>query len=166
MTDIHLDAVLIGDPGQPPVPAAQDAALPDALTLSAVAEVFVSGIVLPPAALDQSPPIDERPAVVKKWFDGAVLAAVPEHDGTLETARAAAQAYARHAKAHNTRRAYRAGVRAWCDWCHRHALPCLPADPADVWPSWPPSAAADCRSPPSSRHPLPPLHRRVPGADR
>ncbi|MGI4808522.1 MAG: site-specific integrase [Janthinobacterium lividum] len=23
-------------------------------------------------------------------------------------------------------------MRAWCDWCHRHALPCLPADPADV----------------------------------
>ena len=82
--------------------------------------------------LDQPPPVDGQPAEIRTWFDGAVLAAIPAHDGTLETARVAAQAYARHAKAENTRRAYRAGVRAWCDWCHRHALPCLPADPADV----------------------------------
>ena len=88
--------------------------------------------VLPPAMLDQPAPVDGNPIEIRKWFDGAVLAAVPAHDGTLETARLAAQAYARHAKADNTRRAYRAGVRAWCDWCHRHALPCLPADPADV----------------------------------
>jgi integrase len=54
------------------------------------------------------------------------------HDGTVETARLAAQAYARHAKADNTRRAYRAGVRAWCDWCLNHALPCLPARAQDV----------------------------------
>src|SRR5690349_18134098 len=32
----------------------------------------------------------------------------------------------------NTRRAYRAGVAAWCAWCDRHALPCLPARSADV----------------------------------
>lgn len=88
--------------------------------------------VLPPAMLDQPPPVDGQPAEIRTWFDGAVLAAIPTHDGTLQTARVAAQAYARHAKAENTRRAYRAGVRAWCEWCHRHALPCLPAGPADV----------------------------------
>ncbi len=33
----------------------------------------------------------------------------------LATARSAAGAYAGRAKAGNTRRAYRAGVRAWCD---------------------------------------------------
>ena len=88
--------------------------------------------VLPPAMLHQPPPLAGRPAEIRSWFDGAVLAAVPVHDGTLETARVAAQAYARHAKADNTRRAYRAGVRAWCEWCHHHALPCLPANPADV----------------------------------
>jgi integrase len=69
---------------------------------------------------------------VRTWFDGAALAEIPAHDGTVETARLAAQAYARHAKAGNTRRAYRAGVRAWCDWCDRHALPCLPARAEDV----------------------------------
>ena len=48
------------------------------------------------------------------------------------TARATADAFARLAKAANTRRAYRAGVAAWCAWCARHALPCLPASAADV----------------------------------
>ena len=75
---------------------------------------------------------------------------------------------ARHAKADNTRRAYRAGVRAWCAWCDRHALPCLPgqrrrrrrlprrrARPRPV--ASPPSTAP-------RRHPLSALHRRLPGA--
>ncbi|MGI4797580.1 MAG: site-specific integrase [Janthinobacterium lividum] len=96
------------------------------------AEIPAAITLLPPALLDQPPPVDGQPQEIRTWFDVAVLAAVPVHDGTLETARVAAQAYARHAKAENTRRAYRAGVRAWCDWCHRHALPCLPADPRDV----------------------------------
>ena len=30
------------------------------------------------------------------------------------------------------RLAYRAGVRAWCAWCDRYALPCLPGRTADV----------------------------------
>ena len=54
---------------------------------------------------------------------------VPAHDGSLATVRRAADAFARQAKVANTRRAYRAGVRASCD---RHALPCLPAKPQDV----------------------------------
>ena len=82
----------------------------------------------PPAAA----PLGEAPPQVRAWFDDAAAAIIPGHDGTLGTARLAAQAYARHAKADNTRRAYRAGVRAWCTWCDRHALPCLPARSADV----------------------------------
>jgi len=69
---------------------------------------------------------------IRDWFDSAAEAAVPEHDGTIGTARLAADAYARRAKADNTRRAYRAGVRAWCAWCASHDLPCLPAHAADV----------------------------------
>jgi hypothetical protein len=69
---------------------------------------------------------------VRDWFDIAAEAAIPDYDGSIGTARGAAQAYARRAKAANTRRAYRAGVRAWCDWCDQHALPCLPARAADV----------------------------------
>ena len=77
-------------------------------------------------------PVGAAPLAVRAWFDAAVLAELPEPDGSLPAARAAAHAYARRAKADNTRRAYRAGVRAWCDWCNRHALPCLPATAADV----------------------------------
>jgi hypothetical protein len=53
------------------------------------------------------------------------LSEIPVHDVTLDIARLAAAAYARHAKGENTR-------RAWCDWCHTHALPCLPAHAGDV----------------------------------
>ena len=52
---------------------------------------------------------------MRDWFDDAAAALIPDHDGTLATARSAAGAYAGRAKAGNTRRAYRAGVRAWCD---------------------------------------------------
>ena len=72
------------------------------------------------------------PSAVRDWFDTAADAVVPAPDGTVETARQAADAYARRAKAANTRRAYRAGVRAWCDWCEAHGLCPLPGRAADV----------------------------------
>jgi integrase len=77
-------------------------------------------------------PLGQSPATVRDWFDAAAEALIPDPDETLGTARRAADAYARRAQAGNTRRAYRAGVRAWCAWCDQHALPCLPADAADV----------------------------------
>ena len=77
-------------------------------------------------------PVGEAPDRVQAWFDAAADAAIPDHDGTLATARQAADAYARHARADNTRRAYRSGVRAWCAWCETHSLPPLPASAADV----------------------------------
>ena len=86
------------------------------------------------APLDPVPPVPlgQTPVIVRDWFDDAAAAAIPDHDATLPTARSAALAYARRATAHNTRRAYRAGVRAWCDWCDQHGLPCLPASAADI----------------------------------
>ncbi len=77
-------------------------------------------------------PVGATPETVRAWFDAAADAAIPPADGTLATAREAAAAYARHAKAANTRRAYRSGVRAWCAWCEAHGLPPLPASAADV----------------------------------
>jgi site-specific recombinase XerC len=77
-------------------------------------------------------PLERPPSVVRDWFDAAAAALIPDDDGTLASARAAAGAYAGRAKAANTRRAYRAGVRAWCAWCDRHDLPCLPARGGDV----------------------------------
>jgi site-specific recombinase XerD len=92
----------------------------------------------PPAALVQMAlgigpaPVGRSPDHVRIWFDAVAAAAVPEPDGRLATSREAAETYARRPQAGNTRRAYRSGVRAWCDWCEVHALPCLPASVADV----------------------------------
>jgi integrase len=84
-----------------------------------------------PAALAATPsPADPR--AVRRWFDQQMDADLPAADGTLDTARRTADALARRAKTANTRRAYRAGVRAWCAWCARHDLPALPAAPADI----------------------------------
>ena len=88
-------------------------------------------LLRPPQALVPVP-LDQPPARVRAWFDDAAEAIIPDGAGTLATARIAADAYARRATAANTRRAYRAGVHAWCVWCERHDLPCLPARAADV----------------------------------
>jgi integrase len=77
-------------------------------------------------------PLGAAPATVRRWFDRAMDSVIPAADGTLATAQRTAEALARHAKADNTRRAYRAGVRAWCAWCAEHGLPPLPARPEDV----------------------------------
>ena len=77
-------------------------------------------------------PLGAAPGAVRAWFDAAMDSPLPVADGTLATAHRTAEALARHAKADNTRRAYRAGVRAWCSWCDRHALVPLPAAAADI----------------------------------
>lgn len=88
--------------------------------------------VLPPAHPLPAAPIDGGPNAVQAWFDAAVLASEPVMDGTLEAERDASDAFRRMAKAENTRRAYRAAVRAWCAWCGKRGLPPLPASGADV----------------------------------
>ena len=87
--------------------------------------------IVPSRALVPAP-VGGDPARVKEWFDAAVDAEQPVLDGTLDAERDAADAYARMAKADNTRRAYRAAVRAWCAWCLKRDLPPLPAASADV----------------------------------
>jgi integrase len=71
-------------------------------------------------------------AAVSRWFDTIVEIDAPVLDGTLAAERQAAEAYARMAKAENTRRAYRAAVRAWCTWCRARNLSPLPGTGADV----------------------------------
>jgi hypothetical protein len=85
-----------------------------------------------PAIAARPAPETADPSAVRRWFGGLLDAAIPAADGTLATARRTADALARRANADNTRRAYRAGVRAWCTWCARHDLPALPAAPADI----------------------------------
>lgn len=93
-----------------------------------------AGLVLaayPPKPPD-SPPVGVTASSVQAWFDAAIDDAIPTADGTLATAQHIADVVARRAKADNTRRAYRAGVRAWCAWCDQHGLTPLPARPADI----------------------------------
>ena len=76
--------------------------------------------------------VGASPSSVQEWFDAATIGEIPVADGALATSREIADVLARRAKAENTRRAYRAGVRAWCAWCDRHGLTPLPARPADI----------------------------------
>lgn len=81
-----------------------------------------------PAPIAQS----RRGQDVSAWFETVAATVAPLSDGTLASARDAAMAYARLAKAENTRRAYRAAIRAWCAWCDQHGLSPLPAGGPDV----------------------------------
>jgi integrase len=85
-----------------------------------------------PTASPDSAPIGAPPSHVRAWFDAVVDDEIPAGDGTLVTAQQIADVLARRAKADNTRRAYRAGIRAWCSWCARHGLTPLPARATDV----------------------------------
>lgn len=77
-------------------------------------------------------PLGAPAAEIRTWFDDLAAAELPDDDGSLDSARAAAEVFGRRAKADNTRRAYRAGVAAWCAFCEIHGLVALPADGADV----------------------------------
>jgi hypothetical protein len=112
------------------------------------------------------PPLGGRPAAIRRWFDAAAQAEIPEYDGTLKTARAAGTAYARRAKAENTRRAHRARVRTWCARCQRHALPCLPGRPRLPRRRAPPRPLGQHRRPARGGRSLSPFPRRLPGAHR
>lgn len=71
-----------------------------------------------PAVIPRTPaPLGADPATIISWFDAVADVEAPVLDGSLAAEREAAEAYARMAKAENTRRAYRAAVRAWCAWC-------------------------------------------------
>ncbi len=93
---------------------------------------LLPGEILEPAIQREGAPVGRSPALVRAWFDEALAGALPDYDGTLSGALQSAETYAPRAKAHNTRRAYVAGVRAWCAWCDAHALPCLPGHGEDV----------------------------------
>ena len=123
-----------------------------------------------PAAGRVPPPLGAPPIQVRRWFDRAVATPLPAFDGTLATARATADAFARLAKAANTRRAYRAGVRRLVRLVRppRAALPArvrrrrrgVPRRRAPARPG-----GQHHRSAPR-RDPVFALSRRLPGADR
>ena len=119
------DLLLIGAPARAVEPEGGQAEidplapLPQAAIAIAIAE----------AARDL---VGAKPAAVAAWFGRAMDLTIPAHDGTIEGQRRTADAVRRRAKAANTIRAYRAGVRAWCAYAAQHGIPALPADPDDV----------------------------------
>jgi integrase len=88
------------------MPAPSDRATTDPPAASALADARPTPL---PAPADAPPP-GAPPIQVRRWFDRAVATPLPAFDGSLATARATADAFARLAKAANTRRAYRAGA--------------------------------------------------------
>ncbi len=95
------------------------------------------------ALIVRSPaPVGAPATAVSLWFDEMVDVEAPMLDGSLAAEREAAEAYARMAKAENTWRAYRAAVRAWCEWCRKRDRPPLPGSVPMSPPSWPANVAA------------------------
>jgi len=82
--------------------------------------------------LSSTPPAGADPEDVALWFDLETIALLPAPAASFAEAEAAAAAYRRAARANNTRRAYRAAVARFCDWCADHGQTALPATPETV----------------------------------
>jgi hypothetical protein len=110
--------------------APADRALPPP---SARSSTGFAGGTLPGSALPlPAAPSGAEPGRIQTWFDAVSEVSLPTGDGSLAAERDAAHAFQRLAKADNTRRAYRAAVAAWCDWCAKRNLPPLPGSSQDV----------------------------------
>src|SRR5271170_7180028 len=92
-----------------------------------------TAIARPPAsmakALSSRLPDGSDPDEVRDWFDLETIVELPAPAMNFAEAEAAAADYRRAARADNTRRAYRAAVAAFTDWCAVHAQAALPALP-------------------------------------
>jgi integrase len=102
---------------------------PDDTTMPAIlpepaargAEIFT--LPLPAGAL---------PEDVRHWFDLETIAELPAPVASFGDAADAAAQYRRASRAENTRRAYRAGVARFTEWCAAHSRTALPASPETV----------------------------------
>ena len=90
----------------------------------------------PPAAmvatLAPRLPTGTDPNEVRDWFEFETIVDLPAPAASFAEAEAAAADYRRAARAENTRRAYRAAVAAFTEWCAAHAQVALPASPETV----------------------------------
>ena len=77
-------------------------------------------------------PAGADPDEVRDWFELETIVDLPAPAASFAEAEAAAADYRRAARADNTRRAYRAGVAAFTEWCAVHIQTALPAAPATV----------------------------------
>jgi integrase len=77
-------------------------------------------------------PAGAAPEDVRHWFDLETLAELPALVASFADAADAAAQYRRASRSENTRRAYRAGVARFTDWCAEHGRAALPASPETV----------------------------------
>ena len=77
-------------------------------------------------------PAGAAPEDVRHWFDLETIAELPAPVASFAGAADAAAQYRRASRAENTRRAYRAGVARFTEWCAAHGRTALPAAPETV----------------------------------
>jgi site-specific recombinase XerD len=94
-----------------------------------------TAIVVPPGAGGRRGPglaAGADPDEVRDWFELETIVGLPAPALSFAEAEAAAAEYRRAARAENTRRAYRAAVAAFTDWCALHRQAALPASPETI----------------------------------
>jgi integrase len=84
------------------------------------------------ARIAPSVPAGADPDEVRDWFEFETIVSLPAPAVSFAEAEAAAADYRRAAQADNTRRAYRAAVAAFTDWCAAHTRTALPAAPETI----------------------------------
>jgi site-specific recombinase XerD len=77
-------------------------------------------------------PAGALPEDVRHWFDLETIAELPAPAASFTEAAEAAAHYRRASRAENTRRAYRAGVARFTEWCAAQGRTALPASPETV----------------------------------
>jgi integrase len=98
--------------------------------------IGVPAISSHPSAVGAGKFSGDRPAGtpddVAHWFDLETILELPAPVASFTDAADAAAQYRRASRAENTRRAYRAAVARFCDWCTAHTQTALPAAPETV----------------------------------
>jgi integrase len=77
-------------------------------------------------------PAGAAPEDVRHWFDLETIVELPAPVASFADAADAAAQYRRASRSENTRRAYRAAVARFCDWCAAHGRAAFPAAPETV----------------------------------
>jgi site-specific recombinase XerD len=77
-------------------------------------------------------PAGAAPDDVRHWFDLETIVELPAPVASFGDAADAAAQYRRASRSENTRRAYRAAVARFTDWCAVHGQAALPASPETV----------------------------------
>jgi site-specific recombinase XerD len=77
-------------------------------------------------------PADATPEEVQRWFDLETIVELPAPIASFADAADAAAQYRRASRSENTRRAYRAAVARFTQWCAVHGQAALPAAPGTI----------------------------------